>query len=129
MQSGNRRVVVARHTQEKAEITVYFKGNRPDASEILALRPCHPGLRQLDPAKIRNSVGDSGKLRILDLDGSDAHKLLRELRKAGFSAAILTNKIDRYVPFDRRTSGPLTDEQYARELTNVIINAGLHQDG
>jgi hypothetical protein len=40
--------LVAQQIQERAEITVYFKGNRPDASEILALRPCHPGLRQLD---------------------------------------------------------------------------------
>ena len=127
MHNRDRHIVVARHVQERAEITVYFKGSRPDASEILALRPCHPGLRQLDPAKIRKRVGDSGRLRILDLNGAEAHKLLRELRKAGFSAAIMTNKIDRFVPFDRRTCGPLTDEEYARELTDVIVNAGLHQ--
>jgi len=126
MHTWDRKLVVARQVQERAEITVYFKSNRPEPSEILALRPCHPGLRHMDPSKIRNSVGDSGRLRILDLDGPEAHELLRALRMAGFSAAIMTNKIDRYVPFDRRTAGPLAEEDWTRELTNEIVNAGLH---
>jgi hypothetical protein len=126
MQGWERKLVAVRQEQEKAEITIYFKANRPEASEILALRPCHPGFRQMEPAKIRNNVGDSGRLRVLDLNGTEAHELLRALRKAGFSASMMTNKVVRYVPFDRRTAGPLAEEESARELTNAVVSAGLH---
>ena len=75
--------VVVRTYNDRARLVIRFRSAVPTGRELIALRRSSPQFRDLPPAKLRSSIGNSEALSLSEMEGREARRQCHDLRAAG----------------------------------------------
>lgn len=119
--------IVERIYDCRVHAAVRFQARVPTGQELLALRRLLPQVRDMSPAELKVSIGDSGVLPLGEMYGREARHLVPALQASGFHVDVqdLPSMFHR---FEDQTTGTLwinEDPVEAATIAESMLAAGV----
>lgn len=118
-----------RHEHDGARVTLRFAG-KPGIRDLAAIRKLLPEYQELQPADVKQRLGNKSELTLDPMQTDKALELARRAGELGLSAEVVDASHVSYSPLRRTPEGGLwgmiiEDEDYAQALCERMLEADV----
>jgi hypothetical protein len=119
--------VLQRYWNDLTRVTIRFRNSPPSVSQLVALRRCLPQFRDVAPASVRETIGDSQELSLGELPTPEARRLIQAAQANGLEVVAQSASFVSYLPFDRTTGCAwlIEDDAEAAAVAQEMLAAGV----